>query len=55
MVFILRVIAEVMDIVVDGKVVHIEFRDATPEKHREAIRKLHKGVEETKKAGVQKH
>ncbi len=38
-----------MDIVVDGKVVHIEFRDATPEKHREAIRKLHKGVEETKK------
>ena len=27
------VIAEVMDIVVDGGMAHISFRDATPEKH----------------------
>ena len=43
------VIAEVMSIVVDDKMVHIEFRNATPEKHKEAIKKLHKGVEEAKK------
>ncbi|HAJ28151.1 MAG TPA: hypothetical protein DCG53_13070 [Syntrophus sp. (in: bacteria)] len=39
------VIAEVMDIVVDGGMVHISFRDATPEKYAEAIKKLAKGVD----------
>lgn len=48
------VIAEVMDIVVDGKMAHIEFRDATPEKHKEAIEKLHKGVEEAQKGQLVK-
>jgi len=43
------VIAEVMDIVVDGGMVHIEFRDATPEKHKEAMEKLRKGIEEAQK------
>jgi Tfp pilus assembly protein PilF len=43
------VIAEVMDIVVDGGMAHIEFRDATPVKHKEAMEKLHKGIEEAQK------
>ena len=41
------VIADVMDIAVDGDgVVHIEFRDATPEKFAEAMKKLANGVDE---------
>src|SRR3990172_4153260 len=48
------VIAEVMDIVVDGKMAHIEFRDATPEKHKQAMEKLHKGVEEAQKGQLVK-
>ena len=44
------VIAEVMDIVVDGGMVHIEFRDATPEKYAEAMKKLAKGVDEAGKS-----
>jgi len=43
------VIAEIMDIAVDGGLVHIEFRDATPEKHKEAMGKLRKGIEEAQK------
>jgi tetratricopeptide (TPR) repeat protein len=43
------VIAEVMNIAIDGEMVHIEFRDATPAKHKEAMEKLHKGVEDAKK------
>ena len=43
------VIAEVMDIAVDDGMVHIEFRDATPEKHKEAMEKLRKGIEEAQK------
>jgi hypothetical protein len=43
------VIAEVMDIVVDGGMAHIEFRDATPEKYAEAMKKLAKGVDEAGK------
>jgi len=43
------VIAEVMDIAVEGGMVHIEFRDATPEKHKEAMDKLRKGIEEAQK------
>jgi hypothetical protein len=34
------VIAGVMDIVIDGEMVHLEFRDATPERHSEAMGKL---------------
>ena len=48
------VIAEVMDIVVDGGMAHIEFRDATPEKHKEAMEKLHKGIEEAQKGQLVK-
>lgn len=43
------VIAEVMDIAVEGGMVHIEFLDATPEKHKEAMDKLRKGIEEAQK------
>ncbi|OIP90746.1 MAG: hypothetical protein COS57_08420 [Syntrophobacterales bacterium CG03_land_8_20_14_0_80_58_14] len=43
------VIVEVMDIVVDGGMAHIEFRDATPEKHKEAMEKFRKGIEEAQK------
>ncbi|MCX5824286.1 MAG: tetratricopeptide repeat protein [Deltaproteobacteria bacterium] len=43
------VIAEVMDIAVDGEMAHIEFRDATPEKFTEAMKKLAKGVDEAGK------
>jgi hypothetical protein len=43
------VIAEVMDMTVSDGMVHIEFRDATPEKHKEAMEKLHKGIEEAQK------
>ncbi|MEA1936305.1 MAG: hypothetical protein U9M96_05785 [Thermodesulfobacteriota bacterium] len=43
------VITSAMDISIDGEMVHIEFRDATPEKHSEAKRKLHKGIEEARK------
>jgi tetratricopeptide (TPR) repeat protein len=48
------VIAEVMDIVIDGGMAHIEFRDATPEKHKEAMEKLRKGVEEAQKGQLAK-
>jgi Tfp pilus assembly protein PilF len=48
------VIAEVMDIAIDGEMVHIEFRDATPEKHSEAMRNLHKGIEEAQKGQFMK-
>lgn len=44
------VIAEVMDIVVDSGMAHIEFRDATPEKYAEAMKKLVKGVDEAGKS-----
>ncbi len=43
------VIAEVMDVAVDNGMVHIEFRDATPEKHREAMKKLRQGIDEAQK------
>ena len=43
------VIAEVMDIAVDGGMAHIEFRDATPEKFSEAMKKLAKGVDDAGK------
>jgi tetratricopeptide (TPR) repeat protein len=43
------VIAGVMDIVIDGGMVHIEFRDATPEKHSEAMGKLRSGIQEEQK------
>ena len=43
------VIAKVMNIEVAGGMVHIEFRDATPEKFNEAMRKLRKGVKEAQK------
>ena len=43
------VIAEVMDIVIEGEMVHIEFRDATPEKYNEAMGKLRKGIQEAQK------
>ncbi len=46
------VIAEVMDVAVDNGMVHIEFRDATPEKHSEAMKKLRLGVEEAKMGRV---
>ena len=48
------VIAEVMDIAIDGGMVHIDFRDATPEKHKEAMEKLHKGIEEAQKGQLVK-
>ena len=43
------VIAEVMDIAVRDGMVEIEFRDATPEKFAEAMKKLAKGVDEAGK------
>jgi tetratricopeptide (TPR) repeat protein len=43
------VIAQVMNIAIDNGMAHIEFRDATPEKHKEATAKLHKGIEEARK------
>ena len=39
------VIAQVMNIAIDNGMAHIEFRDATPEKHKEAMAKLHKGID----------
>lgn len=48
------VIAEVMNIVVDSGMVHIEFRNATPKKHKEATEKLHKGIEEAQKGRLVK-
>ena len=42
-------IAEVMDIVVDGELVHIAFRDATSEECEEAMGKLRKGIKEAQK------
>jgi tetratricopeptide (TPR) repeat protein len=42
-------IAQVMDIVVDNGMAHIEFRDATPEKFAEAMKKLARGVDEAGK------
>ncbi|MFH1952505.1 MAG: tetratricopeptide repeat protein [Pseudomonadota bacterium] len=40
------VIADVMDIHIRDGMVHIEFRDSTPEKFNEAMGKLRKGVSE---------
>jgi tetratricopeptide (TPR) repeat protein len=40
------VIADVMDISIQGDMVTIEFRDSTPEKFSEAKAKLNKGLEE---------
>jgi len=40
------VIAEVMDIAVENGMVHLEFRNATPEKHKEAMQKLRDGIRE---------
>ena len=48
------VIAEVMDITIEGEMVHIEFRDATPEKHNEAMQKLHRGIDEVRKGQLAK-
>jgi tetratricopeptide (TPR) repeat protein len=42
-------IAQVMNIVIDNGMAHIEFRDATPEKFAEAMKKLAKGVDEAGK------
>ncbi|MFH1409442.1 MAG: tetratricopeptide repeat protein, partial [Nanoarchaeota archaeon] len=42
------------DITIDGKMVNIEFRDATPEKHKEAMEKLHKGIEKAQKGQLVK-
>ena len=43
-----------MNIVIDNGMAHIEFRDATPEKHKEATAKLHKGIEEARKGQLLK-
>src|SRR3990172_9217436 len=43
------VIAQVMDIVIDNGMAHIEFRDATPEKFADAMKKLARGVDEAGK------
>jgi tetratricopeptide (TPR) repeat protein len=43
------VIAEVMDVSVQDDMVSIEFRDATPEKFAEAMKKLQMGVAEAEK------
>jgi tetratricopeptide (TPR) repeat protein len=48
------VIAKVMNIEVAGGMVHIEFRDATPEKFNEAMRKLREGVKEAQKGQLTK-
>src|SRR3990172_957127 len=48
------VIAEVMDIAFEGGMAHIEFRHATPEKHKEAMGKLHKGIEEARQGQLLK-
>ena len=48
------VIAEVMDIHVQGDMVSIEFRDSTPEKFDEAMEKLQKGVDEVKEGKLLK-
>ncbi len=43
-----------MDVVIEGGMTHIEFRDATPEKFKEAMGKLRKGVEEAQKGQLKK-
>ena len=48
------VIAEVMDITVDGGMVHVVFRDATPEKHKEAMEKLRAGIREAQQGRLAK-
>jgi len=48
------VISEAMNIMIDSGMVHIEFRDATPEKHKEAMEKLQKGIEEAQKGQLVK-
>jgi tetratricopeptide (TPR) repeat protein len=48
------VIAEVMDITVDGDMVHVVFRNATPEKHREAVEKLRAGIREAQQGRLAK-
>lgn len=48
------VIAEVMNIYIQDDMVNIEFRDATPEKFNEAMKKLKKGVTETEKGRLLK-
>ena len=48
------VIAKIIDVTIDGEMVHIEFQNATPEKHSEAMRNLHKGVKEARKGEIVK-
>jgi tetratricopeptide (TPR) repeat protein len=48
------VIARVMNISVEEGMAHIEFRDATPEKFNEAMRKLREGVKEAQKGQLTK-
>jgi len=48
------VIAEVIDIAVDNGMVHIDFRNAAPEKHKEAMENLHKGIKEARKGQLAK-
>jgi tetratricopeptide (TPR) repeat protein len=48
------VIAEVMNISIQGDMVSIEFRDATPEKFTEAMKKLKTGVTEAGKGQLLK-
>ena len=48
------VIAEVMVITVDGDMGHVEFRDATPDKHREAMEKLRAGIREAQQGQLAK-
>jgi tetratricopeptide (TPR) repeat protein len=48
------VIADVMDISVQGDMVHIAFRDASPEKFNEAMGKLNKGVSEAEEGRLLK-
>jgi tetratricopeptide (TPR) repeat protein len=48
------VIADVMDIHIQNGMVHIEFKDATPEKFDEAMGKLKKGVSEAEEGRLLK-
>jgi hypothetical protein len=49
------VITEVMNIAIKGGMVEIEFRDATPEKFKFAMKSLKKVLQRPKKAGSRKH
>jgi tetratricopeptide (TPR) repeat protein len=48
------VIAYVMDIYIQDEIVHIEFRDSTPEKFDDAMSKLKKGVVEAREGRLLK-